>query len=102
MYTKETMWVDNNPGSSKEPMTSAEVKEYYISEFESVSGHYVNELWDKVVMSDNIPNRHDVEILEHWLHSANIEVNFEATKNRELSSRYLAWLNSISADVILD
>jgi hypothetical protein len=69
MYNKETMWVDNNPGASKEPMTSAEVKEYYISEFESFAGHDVNELWDKVVMSDDYPSRHDVETLQDWLNA---------------------------------
>lgn len=67
VYSKKTMWIDNDPDASKDPMTSAEVKELYIGEFESYCERDVNELWDKVVMSDETASRHDIELLQHWL-----------------------------------
>lgn len=67
IYTKDTMWVDTHEGSDHEPMTSAEVREYYISEYEGFCGYTIRDLWDDVVMGDNVPSRHHTQLLEQWL-----------------------------------
>lgn len=66
-FSKETMWVDSDPSSDNELMTSAEVRENYISEYESFCGYSVRELWDDVVMSDEEPSRHHTQLLDEWL-----------------------------------
>lgn len=72
-YSKDTMWIDHNQFGFDRPITCDEVEEYYISDDETFCEVNVKELWDKVVMSDEIPSRYDVQMFEYWLGAAQLE-----------------------------